>query len=151
MMNSSYRFHATAEWISDRRGRVEGDPLAPGLDFAAPPEFQGFPGVWSPEHFFVAAVTTCFITTFRAIAEFSKFKFAGLTVTGEGLLEKGEGGYKFTHIVLRPVLKIDRAEDRERGQRLLEKAERSCLISRSIQSDVVLQPTVELSEVPARS
>ena len=97
-MMRTEKFHA--EWTADRRGRVKGDPIAPGLDFAAPPEFQGIPGVWSPEHCFVAAVATCFITTFRAIAEFSKFKFDGLTVTGEGVLEKGEGGSKFTSIFL---------------------------------------------------
>jgi peroxiredoxin-like protein len=150
-MDSEYRFRARAEWTADRRGRVQGDPIAPELDFAAPPEFQGVPGVWSPEHFFVAAVATCFITTFRAIAEFSKFKFDGLTVTGEGVLEKGDGGYKFTRIFLQPVLTIERKEDRERAQRLLEKAERSCLISRSIHSEIVLQPTVEVGRAVSRS
>jgi peroxiredoxin-like protein len=149
-METGYRFHAKAEWVSDIRGRVEADPQAPRLDFAPPPEFHGVPGVWSPEHFFMAAVTTCLIATFRAIAEFSKFSFTGLTVTGEGLVEKGEGGYKFTRITLRPVLKVEREEDAERGRRLLEKAERSCLISRSIQSQIELQPTVEVSPVAAR-
>lgn len=150
-MDSEYRFHAKAEWTADSRGWVQGDPIAPGLDFAAPSEFRGVPGLWSPEHFFVAAVVTCFITTFRAIAEFSKFKFDGLTVTGEGVLEKGEGGYKFTRIFLQLVLTIEREEDRERAQRLLEKAERSCLISRSIQSEIVLQPTLEVGGAVSRS
>jgi peroxiredoxin-like protein len=146
-MSSEYRFRARGEWTSDRRGRVQGDAEAPELDFGAPPEFQGAPGVWSPEHLLVAAVVTCFITTFQAIADFSKFKFDGLKVVGEGVLEKGEGGYKFTRIFLQPVLTIEREEDRERAQRLLEKAERSCLISRSLQSEIVLQPTVEVGRI----
>jgi peroxiredoxin-like protein len=150
IMNSEYRFHAKAEWIVDRRGRVEGDPLAPRLDFAAPPEFQGVPGVWSPEHFFLAAIAGCFVTTFRAIAEFSKFNFDGLAVSAEGVLEKAEGGYKFTRIFLQPALTIEHEEDRERAQRLLEKAERSCLISRSIQSEVVLQPSIEVAQAVSR-
>ena len=146
-MNSAYRFHATAEWTTDRQGKVAGDPLAVKLDFSAPPEFQGLPGMWSPEHFFLAAVTGCFVTTFRAIAEFSKFNFLGLTVAAEGVLEKAEGGYKFTRIFLRPALTIEREEDRERAQRLLEKAERSCLISRSIHSEIVLQPAIAVAHV----
>jgi peroxiredoxin-like protein len=150
VMDSGYRFRARAEWTSDRRGSVEGDALAPRLDFGAPPEFQGVPGVWSPEHFFVAAVVTCFITTFRAIAEFSKFKFAALVVTGDGVLEKRDGGYHFTRIFLQPTLAIEREEDRERAQRLLEKAERSCVISRSIRSEVVLQPSVEVDQALSR-
>lgn len=146
-MDSGYRFHARAEWTSDRRGKVKGDLAAPELEFAAPPEFHGVAGLWSPEHFFVAAVVSCFITTFRAIAEFSKFNFDGLAVAGEGVLEKGEGGYRFTRVLLQPVLTIEREEDRERAQRLLEKAEKSCLVSRSIQSEVVLQPTVEVGRI----
>ena len=116
-MNAEYRFTARAEWTSDRRGRVEADALAPRLEFAAPPEFQGPPGVWSPEHFFLAAVAGCFVTTFQAIAEFSKFSFAALTVSAEGVLEKGEGGYRFTRVLLKPSLTIENTDDRGRADR----------------------------------
>jgi organic hydroperoxide reductase OsmC/OhrA len=40
------------------------------------------------------------------------------------------------------VVTIDREEDRERAARLLEKAERSCLIARSIQATFVLEPKI---------
>jgi peroxiredoxin-like protein len=146
IMNSEYLFHAKAEWTTGRRGKVEGDPLAPKIDFAAPPEFQGVPGIWTPEHFFLAAVAGCFVTTFKAIADFSKFGFEQIEAAAEGVLEKTEGGYKFTRILLRPALTIEREQDRERAHRLLEKAERSCLISRSIQSEITLQPSVEVAQ-----
>ena len=149
-MESEYRFTAKAEWTTGRRGRVEGDSLAPGLDFAAPPEFQGVAGVWSPEHLFLGAVATCFVTTFSAIAEFSKFSFHALTVGVEGILEKAEGGYRFTRVFVDAALTIEREEDRERAQRLLEKAERSCLISRSIQSTIVLRPSIEILQPAGR-
>ncbi len=141
-MQAEYRFQASAEWTSGRRGQVSG-ATAPRLEFSAPPEFQGQAGIWSPEDFFLAAIVTCFITTFRAIAEFSKFPFQGLRATAEGVLQKGDGGYKFTEVHLRPVLTVEQEDDRERAQRLLEKAERACLISRSIQSKIVFEPKVE--------
>jgi peroxiredoxin-like protein len=135
-------YTATATRTGVRTGKVSGTPAVPAVTFSAPPEFKGKEGVWSPEHFFTAAIATCFITTFEAIAEFSKFTFDSLSTSAEGVLEKGEGGYRFKTVIVRPVLTIANEADRERGLRLLEKAERACLISKSVSSEIVLQPEV---------
>jgi organic hydroperoxide reductase OsmC/OhrA len=45
---------------------------------------------------------------------------------------------------LSPALTIEREEDRERAVRLLEKAERSCLVSRSIKCPVVMETEVRI-------
>jgi peroxiredoxin-like protein len=137
---SSYTAIATRTQL--RAGEVTGTPVVPTLAFSAPPEFKGKAEVWTPEHFFTAALATCFITTFDAIAEFSKFSFEELTVSTEGIMEKGEGGFRFTKVFVRPVLTIGNDSDRDRALRLLEKAERGCLISRSVSSEIVLQPEV---------
>ena len=141
-MNTSYRFATNAVWTEGRHGVVRGEAGRPQLEFSAPPEFQGQAGFWTPEHFFLAAVATCFITTFRAIAEFSKFDVEALEVGVEGTVEKGEGGFHFTRVVVRPLLTVHLEADRERALRLLEKAEHSCLVSRSLRSEIVLEPTV---------
>lgn len=137
---SSYIAVATRTQV--RGGEVSGNPSVPSLTFSAPPEFKGKENVWTPEHFYTAALATCFITTFDAIAEFSKFPFEKLTVSAEGVLEKGEGGFRFTKVFVRPVLTIASDADRERALRLLDKAERACLISKSVSAEIVLQPEV---------
>jgi peroxiredoxin-like protein len=137
---STYTTVATRTAV--RTGEVSGTPMIPLMVFSAPPEFKGKQGVWTPEHFFTAAIGTCFITTFEAIAELSKFTFEALAVSTEGLLEKGEGGYRFTKVYVRPQLTIANEADRDRALRLLEKAERACLISRSVSSEIVLQAEV---------
>ncbi|MFZ1205190.1 MAG: OsmC family protein [Candidatus Acidiferrales bacterium] len=101
--------------------------------------------MWTPEHFFVASVVTCYVSTFSGMSEASKFGFVSLEVDAEGVLEKTAEGLRFTEVKLRPALKIAREEDRERGNRLLEKAERSCLIARSISSRVTLEPAIEVA------
>ena len=101
--------------------------------------------MWTPEHFLLAAVSACFITTFRAVAQLSKFTAEALEVSVEGTMERAEDGLRFTHIVLRPVLTIAAESDRERAGRLLEKAERSCLISRSLRSEVRMEPVIEVA------
>jgi peroxiredoxin-like protein len=144
-MSPSYSFVSSARWTGDRHGIVKGHDVEPPINFSSPPEFQGEAGVWTPEHFLTAAVASCFIMTFHAIAAYSKFEARALEVSVEGLVEKGEGGFRFTRVAVRPVLTINSEADRERGLRLLEKAEKGCLVTRSLQSQMVLEPQLRLS------
>ncbi len=141
-MNTSFNFVSSARWTGGRNGVVTGHGVEPSISFSAPPEFQGQAGVWSPEYFLTSAVATCFITTFQAIAEFSKFNAQALEVSVEGQVEKAEGGFRFTRVTVGPVLTIDSEADRERGMRLLEKAGKACLVSRSLQSEIRLEPEI---------
>ncbi len=137
-----YKYEAHARWTGARRGVAAGTGAGAEIEFASPPEFQGEGDKWTPEHFFMASIAGCFVTTFRAIAEFSKFDFVALEVAAQGVLEKAEGGFRFTRVVVKPKLTIMREDDRERALRLLNKAEHGCLISRSINAQVSLEPTI---------
>ncbi len=144
-METSYTFASSARWTGGRQGVVTGEGVEHSLNFSAPPEFHGEAGVWTPEHFFTAAVAACFITTFQAIAGFSKFEARSLEVSVEGRVEKIEGGFQFTRVAIRAVLGTSLESDRARGLHLLEKAEKACLISRSLRSQIVLEPEVVLA------
>ena len=146
-MENTYLYRASAIWTMRRRGIASAEDVPRTINFSSPPEFQGEPGLWTPEHLLVASVATCFLATFRAVAENSKLQVIRLEVEAEGVLEKQEGGFRFTHVVVRPRLTIADAADQERAQRLLEKAERACLISRSLSSQVEMQATVEVGAV----
>jgi peroxiredoxin-like protein len=148
-MEDRYSYRTSTTWLAERRGVVEAEDCPLPVEFSAPPEFGGEDCMWTPEHLFLSAVGSCFVSTFRAIAEYSKLEFLALDVPVEGLLEKGEKGYRFTQVILRPELTLARDEDRERGLRLLEKAERACLISRSINSEIQLQPEIKVTETVA--
>jgi organic hydroperoxide reductase OsmC/OhrA len=112
----------------------------------APPEFKGHEGVWTPEHLFVAAVNTCFMTTFLAIAENSKLEFVSFSAEAKEMLEKLDGqGFIMTEVVLRPKLIIKHARDVERAGRILEKAEKGCLISNSIKTETRLESEVSFA------
>jgi len=147
-METIHKYEVRAKSTRPRSGVVASDAIPQPIIFSAPPEFSGEPHVWTPEHFFMAAIVSCFVVTFSGISELSKFNYVSLEVEAEGTLERDAGGWKFTSIRLFPDLKIAREEDRERGARLLEKAERTCLIARSISAPVSLELTIKLvSEV----
>ncbi len=132
-------------WIADRKGEVFSPGLEEKISVATPPEFpKGMPGIWSPEHLFTAAVSSCFMTTFLAIAENSKLEFKDLSCPAKGKLEKVEGRFVMSEIALEPHLSILNEEDREKAERILQKAEKACLISNSITSKVTLETKIEV-------
>ena len=142
-MENQYSYTTEVEWTGERQGDLSA-PHLPDLEVDAPPEFKGHEGVWTPEHLFVAAVNSCFMTTFLAIAENSKLEFVSFSADAKGKLEKLEGqGFIMTEIVLRPKLLVSYARDLERAGRILEKAEKNCLISNSIKTETRLEPNVD--------
>lgn len=142
-----YFYETEVEWTAERKGQLRA-PALPALEIAAPPEFKGHDAIWTPEHLYVASVNVCFMTTFLAIAELSKLDFAGFTCKATGELEKIEGeGFKITEITLHPKLTLHHSRDLERAGRILEKAERHCLISNSIKTIVKLKPEIDFEVV----
>src|SRR6266511_1613331 len=130
-MENKYFYSTGIDWIAQRRGELT-SPVLPNLQIDAPPEFKGHEGSWTPEHLFVASVNSCFMTTFLAIAENSKLEFVSFKADAKGKLEKLDGqAFMMTEITLRPKLVIANARDAEHASRILEKAERNCLISNS--------------------
>jgi len=147
-MENQYRYRANAQFHQQDRSFVELEHGAPRIvHFSPPPEFGGEPGQWTPEHFLLAAVASCYIATFKAVARASKLDFQGIEVTADGLVEKDSGGYAFTKITLHSTLILYHEDTHELGLRLLEKAERICLISRSLSSRIELVPRI-LVEAP---
>jgi len=133
--------------MGGRRGYLRSSADLPVLEVSSPAEFQGQPHTWTPEHLFVASVNSCFMSTFIAIAELSKLEIVSFTSTAVGKLEKRErSGFWITEITLKPKLVIKNEREAERALRILEKAEKKCLITNSILSEVSLEPQVEFEE-----
>jgi peroxiredoxin-like protein len=138
-MEVKHRYHLDLEWQKDRIGLISSPQLNEKIAVATPPEFpNGVEGVWSPEHFFTGAVLSCFMTTFLAIADYSKLEFSKFDCKAEGVLERIEGKFKMSEIILRPSVVLNDGSKTERAIRLMEKAESACLISNSITSSVIL-------------
>jgi peroxiredoxin-like protein len=113
------------------------------IEVATPPEFaKGMLGIWSPEHLLVAAVESCLMTTFLAIAENSKLALESFESNAVGKLEMVDGKYMMSEITLSPVVEIENEADRERAERILAKSDVACLISNSVKSKIIFQPKV---------
>jgi len=131
------------DWNNNRNGVLHAEDLNEKLTVATPLPFpKGEAGIWSPEHLFTAAISSCLMTTFLAIAENSKLEFSSFSCDADGTLDRVDGKYKMSAVVLKPVLHIPHEKDMERAERILQKAEAACLITNSVNATVTLEPTV---------
>ncbi len=142
-MANEHNYEVNLHWKQDRKGEVSSPVLNDKIEVVTPPEFpKGIEGSWSPEHLFTAAVSSCLMTTFLAVAENSKLDFVSFDCKANGKLEMVEGKYMMSEVELLPKLVIKKEEDRERAERILTKSEAACLISNSIKSKIVFKPEI---------
>jgi len=127
--------------------QLDADGLAT-LHAAAPKEFDGPGDRWSPETLLVAAVASCFGLTFRAVARASSFEWTGLRCEATGELDRVDRTTRFTRIALHASLEAPEPVDAGRAARLLQKAERSCLVSSSLSCPVDLEVEVNGVDAP---
>jgi hypothetical protein len=143
----AHYYHVDVNWNTDRKGVMCSPELnrdaGSCIEVATPPEFpKGMPGIWSPEHLFTAAVSSCLMTTFLAVAENSKLNFKHFSCKSSGKLEQVDGKFMMSEILLEPVVTVTDVHEQERAMRVLQKSEAACLISNSVKSKVIMEPKV---------
>jgi organic hydroperoxide reductase OsmC/OhrA len=135
----AYPHHYKVQAAAEAEGSViVGSEGLPSLSTAPPPQYGGPGGQWSPETLFVAAAADCFILTFRAVAAASKLPWRNLECSAEGLLDRVDAVVRFTRLHLHARLTLPAGGDTERAQRLLEKAEKACLVTNSMRCEPTL-------------
>ncbi len=151
----AHYYNVDINWSSDRKGmmcspelNIENGNNNACIEVATPPEFpKGVPGIWSPEHLFTAAVSSCLMTSFLAVAENSKLEFEKFSCKSKGKLDRVDGKFMMNEILLEPTVIIYDEKDRARAERVLQKSESICLITRSIKAEVIMNPTIIVKEV----
>ena len=141
MQDLPHHYVVTASAEATSLVTVSSDKLS-DLETAAPAEFGGPGDAWSPETMLVAAVANCFILTFRAIARASKFEWVSLSCDVEGTLDKIDKVTQFTGFELHAELKMSEGMNESKALRLLENAERHCLITNSLKAETSLNAKI---------
>ena len=142
----AYPHHYQVAAASGASGTVRLTSRAlPPLESTPPPEFDGPEGYWSPETLLLASVADCYSLSVRAIARASRLEWQDLSVDVEGVLDRVDGVTRFVHLVLRPRLVLAEGQKETLAGTVLEKAERACLISNSLNAVRELQPSIEMT------
>ena len=125
----SHYYNVDVNWENSRKGIMCSPELNKKngvcIEVATPPEFpKGIAGIWSPEHLFVAAASSCLMTTFLAIAENSTLEFESFRCQSKGKLEMVEGKLMMSEILLKPTVVIHDEKYRDKAIRILKKSGR---------------------------
>ncbi len=137
MQELPHHYAVKASAVADSNVLLE-SPGLESLTTAGPAEFGGPGDLWSPETLLVAAVADCFILSFRAIARASKMEWISLSCDAVGDLDKIDKVTQFTGFRLRVRLEVPEGLREGKAERLLEKAEKHCLITNSMKAGSTL-------------
>jgi organic hydroperoxide reductase OsmC/OhrA len=140
------QYRIKAWWSAGRTGIAQTDSAPNAIHFTAPPQFGGLEGRWTPEDLLLTAVASCYTTTFRVLAEYSKFEYADLEVQVGARARKSDSGYHFSEIVTRPNLTLNSEEAKDCANRLLEKAQELCLVARALSVPHRFEPHIQIGQ-----
>jgi len=140
-----HNYEVNLQWNNDTKGTLSSPVLPNKIEVATPPEFpKGMEGIWTPEHLFVASINACLMATFLAITDNSKLEFISFQSNAVGKVEKIEGKYTVTEIIIKPLLVIPSTGSEEKMKRIFEMSEKACAISNSIKSKISLLPIITI-------
>ncbi len=154
-MAKTTTYNTTVTWKGEHWGHIKlGN--GPEMDFSAPPDAQGHPGVFTPEDAFVAAVNTCVMMMFIWAAERFKLNLVSYECVALGTkLTELDRTEIFTQMVLRPKIVARAGEENKatiekRVRRALESAQKYSLVANSIKSDIIIEPEIEILNTDAK-
>ena len=144
-MTKEHFYQVKVNWKENRTGVLSSEVLDEKITIVTPPEFpKGEANIWSPEHYFVAAINGCLMTTFLAIAENFKLNFIDFESDAEGKLEMIDRKFMISEVILKPVVTIANEADMELAKKVIEKSEKACLISNSVNSNIKMDITIKI-------
>jgi organic hydroperoxide reductase OsmC/OhrA len=110
---------------------------------SAAPGYLGNPQCVDPEEAFVAALSSCHMLTFLAIASRKRLVVEGYRDEALGLLEKdASGGLAITRVTLRPQVLFggDKTPAAEEVALMHDQAHHACFIANSVKTEVSVEP-----------
>jgi organic hydroperoxide reductase OsmC/OhrA len=142
-------YNTTVAWKGEHWGHVVMGNGAE-MDFSAPPDAKGHPGVLTPEDAFVAAANTCIMMMFIWAAERFKLNLLSYDCRAEGtkLIELDRTEI-FTHLRFWPVIRIAAGDEdpkavEARARRALQSAQKYSLVANSVKSEIIIEPDIKI-------
>lgn len=145
---AEHHFHLKADWPGGRNseGYIEAGNLKTKISI--PPEMDG-PGIGTnPDEMLLGAAATCYVITLAAMIERANLPLQEMSLESEGIVDVSNGVFSYKKIIHKPTVALTSkatSDDYSKLEKLVEKAEKTCMISRAIQGNVKLelQPTIK--------
>lgn len=152
MKDHSYR--ATLAWEGSTGGGYTAytrdhdatvPPATEGFALSADPHFRGDPARANPEQLLVLAASSCQLLSFLHVAATAKLDVLDYTDDAEGMMPGDVQPMRLTRITLRPKVLVAAGSDVSRFEELMHEAHEGCFIANSLNTEVVVEATVQIA------
>jgi organic hydroperoxide reductase OsmC/OhrA len=107
------------------------------------PSFRGDPSRYNPEDLLVASLSACHMLSYLHLCAVNHITVLDYRDSALGLMEENaNGSAQFTHVTLRPNVKISPGDDQAKAHSLHADAHHLCFIARSVNFPVEVAPTI---------
>jgi len=157
-LTRQHRYTATVEWTGDR-GEGTADYRSYDRDHeitaehaatilgSADPTFRGNPSRWNPEQLLVAAAAQCHMLAYLHLAATNGVVVSAYVDHPTAVMtEDGDGGGRFTEIVLHPLVTVTDSAMVETADALHAQANDACFIANSLNLPVGHDPRTRVRE-----
>ncbi|GAA4349688.1 OsmC family protein [Microbacterium rhizosphaerae] len=156
-MFGEHRYTVTSVWTGDRGTGTSGyrdyDRSVtlsihgkPDLPASSDKPFRGDPARWNPEDMLLAALSECHLLSYLHACVQAGVIVRGYTDKAIGIMfEDGQGGGRFTEVILRPHVIIAEESMKDAAMRAHHQAHEWCFIASSVNFPVRVEPTVRVA------
>jgi organic hydroperoxide reductase OsmC/OhrA len=112
------------------------------LQMSAAPEYLGNPSIANPEEIFIAAISSCHMLSFLAVAALQNFVIDSYHDSASGVIGKNSlGKSAVTQVTLSPTITFSGANTPDPGalSKLHQKAHDICFIANSVSTEVIIE------------
>ena len=133
-----YFFEVQLNWQEGRKGILTANDVKDIIKVATAPEFSGgVPDIWSPEHLFLSSLSSCFMTTYLALAEKRGLQISHFECSAIGQIQLLEGHLEFTTVNLFPKIFVEKEEEVSIANEVLIKAYKHSIVANSIKPHLI--------------
>ena len=145
-MAAVHQYEAQAQW---RKGG-DANPMnhrltfghRPAIEASGAPQYKGDAGKLNPEELFVAALVSCQMLSYLALAARGGIDVLAYEDAARGTMTIADKRMRFTEVELRPRITIAPGGDQEKARALVEAAHHACFIANSVSCAVRVDPEV---------
>ena len=135
--HKQFLFEVQLSWLEEQKGILQATDVNEIMHVATPKQFGGTGEDWSPEHLFLGAVNSCYMSTLFSFAKKMNLNILAFECNSIGQIEMLDGKYRFTFINMYPTIGIAKEEDRVKANLAVEKTQQYCLVSNSLSSEII--------------
>lgn len=117
-------------------------PGRPPIEVSAAPQYRGDPTRANPEELFLAALASCQMLTYLALAARAGIEVAAYDDDARATLAIVDRRMRIASVVLRPRITLAPGQDAERARSLVAAAHAGCFIANSVSCPVEVEAEV---------